>query len=57
MRAAQRRVVSKIEAKCDVTPLDPWKIRGWVKRMLRWRIEYTYDQTYGIHLMGGGCAV
>jgi len=40
MRAAHRRVVSKIEAKITFLP-PPVKIRGGVARMLRWRIEYT----------------
>ena len=42
MRAAQRRVVSKIEAKITLfDPLPPVKIREGVASMLRWRIEYT----------------
>ena len=39
MRAAHRRVVSKIEAKFHF--LTACKIRGGVGRMVRWRIEYT----------------
>ena len=40
LKAAQRRVVSKIEAKFH-TLWPPVKIRGEFGRMLRWRIEYS----------------
>jgi len=55
MRAVQRRVVSKIEAKF-YTFWIPVKIRGGMGRMLGWRIEYTLRPNLW-YLMGSRCVV